>query len=517
MKKSFHGLLGRPAIVHPLLAPLPALLGFTHDNRHMATWPAVLAPLALTWFASLPVFLLLTLLCRNPRRGAVATTLLIVAFYAHPELGRAAPLMWGAVGAGVVGLALYRGAGDVLTTFANLVIALGVLPGLWVTLRDEMAPAALQVRPGYLEALDTSAGPTAPLPDIWYIVLDGYGREDVLRDLYGIDDGLAAALRRRGFYVADQARSNYSQTALSFASALNMAPLDELLVGADRKTRDRMPVSELIAHNRVTRALRAAGYDIVQYRGEYSMTRLADADATRGPLLHFDEYTYELIGEGTATLALSRLLGQPPNWLCHAMRRHAIDTVLDDLARGDRDPGPTFVYAHIVAPHPPFVYNPDGSQRINRQRGFLGDGSSWRAASKRPEDSYVAGYADQVRYIDRRILEAVDGILADAERTPVILIQGDHGPGSQLDWSSVQATDMRERMGILSAYLVPDSTVLTPTITPINSFRVVLDQVLGTTLPRLEDRSWFSKFATPYAYVDVTLASEPAEPLIVVQ
>ncbi|MGE3513254.1 MAG: hypothetical protein AB7N65_30715, partial [Vicinamibacterales bacterium] len=69
----------------------------------------------------------------------------------------------------------------------------------------------------------------APRRDIYYIVLDGLGRPDVLHDVYGLDlEPLVATLRGHGFYVADRARSNYGQTFLSLASTLNMADLDSL-------------------------------------------------------------------------------------------------------------------------------------------------------------------------------------------------------------------------------------------------------------------------------------------------
>jgi hypothetical protein len=506
-----HGLFERPLLVHPFAAALPALLSFTHDNAHMATWPMLLLPLGLTWAVSLPLLLLLATISRNPRTAAVVVSLVVGAFYAHPHAGAHATWMWGAVGIASVALLRYRGPGDVLTTFANLLVTLGVLPGLWTTWQDIHAAPTVAVRAGYLEAVDTTAAPPATgsqsdRPDIWYIVLDGFGREDVLADLYGIHrkDGLAAGLRERGFYVAEDAHSNYAQTALSFASALNMAPLEDLVDIRSERSRSRLALGDVIAHNRVSHALHAAGYHVVQYRGEYSVTRFADADDTRGAALVLDEYDYELFSEGTALPALTAALGTTQNRLLHAARRHAISTVLDDLPRGDRDPGPTFVYAHIVAPHPPFVFTPDGSYRTNRSPRIFSDGSSWKRMSKRKEDSYAAGYRDQARYVTRRILAAVDGILATSERPPVILIQGDHGPGSHLQWGSVTKTDMRERMSILSAYRVPDPSRLYPGITPMNSFRVVLDEVLGTSLPLLPDRSWFSSFPTPYVFTDVT-------------
>lgn len=510
-----HPLFGRPPLLHPFLAPLPALLSYTHDNIGMATWRLALFPLALTWLATVPSLLLLSALSRNPRTAAVATTLIVVAFHAHGDAGKNTSWMWGIVAVVTVALLLYRGSGEVLTVFANLLMTLGVLPPLWTTLSDEHADPAPHVRSDYLTSLDLRAKAAHPdgaaLPDIWYFILDGYGREDVLKSDFGVTDGgLAETLRRRGFYVATGAHSNYAQTALSIASSFNMAPLPDLLDDVSAESENRLPLQRLIAENRLTRRLRDAGYRIVQYTGEYSMTRLADADENRGAWFTFNEYDYVLMGH-TPILGLASALGYPQQRVSHAVRRNTIETVLDDLPRGDRDPGPTFVYVHIVAPHPPFVFAEDGRYRRSRSRMFFGDGSTWFKYAKKYKESYEEGYRAQLTYISRRMTEAVDGILATAERPPVILIQGDHGPGAHLVWDEPDQTDMHERMGILSAYLVPDPSALWPTITPVNSFRVVLNQVLGTDIPKTEDRSWFSGFSTPYDLRDETARLEAGE------
>ena len=38
------------------------------------------------------------------------------------------------------------------------------------------------------------------------------------------------------------------------------------------------------------------------------------------------------------------------------------------------------------------------------------------------------GYLDQLTYINHEILAAVDGILANSNNPPIIILQGDHGP-----------------------------------------------------------------------------------------
>lgn len=60
-------------------------------------------------------------------------------------------------------------------------------------------------------------------PDIYFIVLDGYGREDMLRQLFGIDNSeFVGYLEEKGFIVPEHSLSNYPKTALSIASTLNL-------------------------------------------------------------------------------------------------------------------------------------------------------------------------------------------------------------------------------------------------------------------------------------------------------
>ncbi len=500
------GALSAPIPFHPLLAAVPALLSYTHDNRGMASWTSALGPLVTTWIGMLPFWALFVWMSRSRAAAAASTTMVVVAFHAHQFAGKHAQEMWLAVLVVTILLSRLRGPARPLTTFANLLTTLAVVPGILETVADERENPAPHVRPHWEGALDSVTAASAAAgnrPDIWYIVLDGYGREDVLREQYGIDSGLAAELRTRGFRVANQARANYAQTALSFAATLNMEPLDALLVDADPSSTNRRPLMALIRNNRVVRALRAAGYRIVEYPSEYSITHLAAPDDVRGTWFVPDEYEYSLLGH-TPVLAIARALGLQQHRVAHEAHRYAVSGVFDSLEDGDRAPGPTFHYAHIVAPHPPFVFAADGSYRVSRSRNFFGDGATWQKYAARYKESYEEGYAAQSAYVDRRLLAALDAILAEAKTPPIILVQGDHGPGARLNWNDPAGTDMRERMSILSAYLVPDSSAIPASITPVDSFRVVLNQALGTDLPLIGGQSWFSSFSTPYTFIDVT-------------
>jgi hypothetical protein len=75
-----------------------------------------------------------------------------------------------------------------------------------------------------------------------------------------------------------------------------------------------------------------------------------------------------------------------------------------------------------------------------------------------------------------------------------------------LDQNEITKTDLTECFENLSCYYVPDEVrkKLYPTITPVNSFRIILSTLFGADLPNLPDRSWYSPFGRPFEFTDVS-------------
>ena len=94
---------------------------------------------------------------------------------------------------------------------------------------------------------------------------------------------------------------------------------------------------------------------------------------------------------------------------------------------------------------------------------------------------------------------------------PIIIIQGDHGPGAYLHWGSLEQTVPSERFGILNAYYFPDGNyeTLYPSISPINSFRVVLNQYFETKYALLPDLHYYSRWNVPFDFIEVTDLTPP--------
>jgi hypothetical protein len=97
-------------------------------------------------------------------------------------------------------------------------------------------------------------------------------------------------------------------------------------------------------------------------------------------------------------------------------------------------------------------------------------------------------------------------LLAESSQPPVIIVQGDHGPGSLLNWRSPSRTCLWERTGILNAYYLPEGgkNLLYPAITPVNSFRVVLNAYFGANLQMLPNRTYFTSHLLERQEIDIT-------------
>jgi hypothetical protein len=75
-----------------------------------------------------------------------------------------------------------------------------------------------------------------------------------------------------------------------------------------------------------------------------------------------------------------------------------------------------------------------------------------------------------------------------------------------LDFDDIENTYLPERMSILNAYYFPKQAYqnLYPEITPVNSFRVILNQFFGSNLPLLDDFSYFGTQEKRYEFFDIT-------------
>ena len=349
-------------------------------------------------------------------------------------------------------------------------------------------------------------------PDIYYIVLDGYGRSDQLQRLYGFDNAeFIDFLEDQGFYVAPRSTANYPQTLLSIASSLNFEYLDKVFGAGLEGIEDRRFARELLRQNRVVKVLRNAGYATVSIASPYYESEISQSDTV------VTDWRYPTIFE----LGLLELTPIPPALsalgfeFLYNLHRSRILFSLEKLAQMPQVTGPKFVYSHILYAHPPFVFGEEG-RPIDPKRSYSWvDGEDYFRQENSTYDEYVEGYRAQVRFLNQRLRETIAAILAESENPPVIIVQGDHGPGAGTSLTTLERTDVDERYGILNAYHIPGNgrDSLYESVSPVNSFRIVFNHYFGTSYPLLDDKSYYAPLDHPYDYalVERVSATETAQ------
>jgi hypothetical protein len=499
--------------IHPLLlAAYPILFLFAANIREQVTITALYAPAALAVAGAVSVLVVLAALLRNWQRAGLTTTVLVVAFFAYGHVRNAFGegftneglllLAWATISLAGVAASLRVRRLSTVTGALNVVGA--VLVAVNLAPIAQFAIATANTGRTTVDPQQSVAGGDAQgQRDIYYLIFDRYASGRTLSEIYGFDNsGFLDELSSRGFYVAEESQANYLKTAHSLASSLNM----DYLSAAELRARatgddDWKPTYEmLLGSYEVEERLRAVGYTYIHIGSIFSATA-TNADADR--VLRFSEQS-EFESVLVDTTLLGALNGLAPDEQARDRRLpYRLNTIyqlnrLDEMADVR---GPKFVFAHLLLPHPPWIFDRDG--------GYV---SPELAATRGSRENYL----EQLQYANKRILRLLDRLLAgDDASDPIIVLQADEGPlparyahdEDHFDWTSATTEELREKMGILNTYHLPGraDAGLYQSITPVNSFRVVFNAYFDANLPLLPDKSYiFTDQLHLYDFRDVT-------------
>ncbi len=483
--------------MYPVLALLSANVGQVEPSAGVRVLLASIA------FGAL-LYLVFWLFLRQAHRAAFLSTLWMALFFSYghvynlinekyPDFNLAPWLLTGWAGLALAAiwwaarpkLGFASAASGLNLVTLGLVIlslgqtSLGSMPGGGHRVADENAP---------IQELHPPEG--QPLPDVYYFILDSYGRADLLKSAYGYDNSdFIAGLEQRGFYVAACSQSNYGRTEISLGSSLNMLYLQDLDSDYKPENENRSRLWDSLKHSAVRYNFESIGYKTVDFATGFAWNELRDADFFLSPpplssgLTEFEglflRTTLARYAEDLGWVDSDAVMGQN-----FRDRFNLVFDSVDDIAR---NPAPTFSYIHIISPHPPFVFGPEGQ---------LTDPSKfWNAKRLYPSDLYAKGYQNQLTYLNGKMLKAIDTILANSTTPPIIILQGDHGP-----W--LQPTS--KKFSILNAYYLPGhNSELYPTISPVNTFRLIFDDYLGGDYPLLKDITYNSPVPKLYQFTEV--------------
>jgi hypothetical protein len=487
----------------PFVLAIFPVLSMLASNMEEVSLTVAIRPLLISLLLALIILVIFRLVLRRWDKASLVTSYILVLFYSYGQvyswleqnpvaefsLGRHRYLIFLYAFVLLVGLwgLIFKLKNYTQALFLANVISLTLLVFPVLQLSWFSLQATLQQNKAVQAAvvLDKPLEPTLqPLPDVYYIVLDSHTRSDALLDDYQLDNShYLNELQDMGVYIADCSRSNYDYTQGSMVAALNMDYLTGL--GQYLEVLNTDDIWILLKQSRVRQLLENAGYKTVAFDTGYEWSRLQDADIYMS--LGSDSYALQKVNPFEAMLIKSTALLILTDSQNQQLRSQFIEVnfpysfhvnsqkfILEQLPLISKDPDPTFTFVHLLVPHVPFVFSADGS--IVSDPLFYNGKLSWPG----DDEHLIEGYANQVEFIDREMVEIVRSILAQSETPPIIVIHADHG---LLD---------SNRFEILNAYYLPldGAKDLYSTITPVNSFRVIFNNYFGTDFSLLPDVSY---------------------------
>lgn len=328
------------------------------------------------------------------------------------------------------------------------------------------------------------------LPDVYYILMDSYSRQDLLLDTFGYDNSdFINELKNLGFVIPSCTQSNYDGTEYSLSSSLNMSYIEELGIPMDSNL-DATDFYVTVRSNLVSKKFRSMGYQYVTFKSLYPFLDIADSD------IYYDIDLYQPFFNKIESISFQGLFlrttifraflgaedinpemfGFIPDFILRVFNPESsklnsyqyrlydqYQFALKKLAELPEISGPKFVYAHLYITHNPFVFQKDGKIR----ESFETD---------------INAYLDQITFVNQQLIEIVRSIIEKSDQPPIIIIQGDHA-------YKVLGED---RVKILNAYYLPDggSDLVYETITPVNTFRLIFNWYFDENLDYLPDHSY---------------------------
>lgn len=323
-------------------------------------------------------------------------------------------------------------------------------------------------------------------PDIYYILADCYPSSSYQREMLGINNNyFEDSLETHGFYVLKQSKSNYNRTIFSMLSAFNMQYLDivDTLQPAGPK-QYALAIREIkfaqfftYLNNADYKIINLSIFDLAETKALRKQNFLAVPEKemffshTFWNYFSRDIYYHWILNTVNYKQRLNKESREP----LKQYNKQIIDTLLNtNFSLGEKET-PVFVYAHLNMPHYPYFYNETGVP-YNQDSIY---GKEMTTSKKR-----FGGY---IRYTNKQLLRLIQSIKNKTNGDAVIILQSDHG------FSDLDPAKKTDAFRNFTSFYFPDRdySMLSDTMSNVNTFRVVLNKYMHLKLPLIKDSTFF--------------------------
>lgn len=345
-------------------------------------------------------------------------------------------------------------------------------------------------------------------PNIYHIILDAYAGKQSLIKYYGYDNSnFYTELRKRGFQVPETTYSNYPLTHLSLSSMLNMDYIQNTTVLTEDNSQNAFKLTYKIRNSRTVSILRELGYQFINISSGWDATDyIAAADRNIQCGLVWNEYLVTIL-KTTMLYPMMKVaiaLHLPIAKLISVDMRELILCQFEQLAENQSGTWINrgrFVLAHIMSPHPPNIFGPNGEVLEQPDLEYHGN-SIWQNKQ---------AYLGQLIFTSKLVLKTIDRIL-DRDPDAVIIINSDHGsmsafPSDDSPFLHNPTENMvRERFDALLAMRMPGhqyDSEFEVGMSLVNSYRLLFRDVFNFEMKLISDHYYYSWEPRPYDLISV--------------
>jgi len=237
---------------------------------------------------------------------------------------------------------------------------------------------------------------TSNFPDVYYIIPDGYAGSESLQRFTNFDNSnFLSFLTKKGFYISSDSFSNYAKTSISIPSTLNMKYLNYVLDDSEWPKIPLRVFTEISRDNAVIKNFKSKGYTVYAIEGGSMFTN------------NMKNVDYRLCIKGNLSvtefhsmLIRTTMLNSIQGNLFSSFPREKVLCGFSELSNMvNKEDSPKFVIAHLMIPHQPYVFGPNGEPLIAKILTFED-----KMGPKNPDL-----YLDQLKFVNKKLQEKEHG------------------------------------------------------------------------------------------------------------
>lgn len=348
-------------------------------------------------------------------------------------------------------------------------------------------------------------------PDIYLIILDEYASFKTIKKEWDFDNSkFSEFLEEKGFYVAKDSEWPYINTIWNMASLLNLEYLTRLtekqdyldfyynregIIGSESfDVLSKMKLYnaiQMLNNNALTKYLKEQEYKIIVLEGisqHYSSFKINNADISIAyqDVNNIDQYSFLTDAFNIELIRISIISSfnylfkiNPLSNVNYGGTKYVFNYLKTEALYLD---SPKFIYAHILCPHNPYIFDRKGNYIPNYPQAGVDRVGSFVSSTNSVNEAYLEQYI----YSTNEVKIIINSILENSPVRPIIILQSDHSPRPH----EVYLKDKMNAFSVLNAVYLPngDYKNMYDSIAPINTLRVVLNKYFDKNYKLLEDR-----------------------------